>query len=81
MAGLGFIFGMLLSWASKKFAIKENQKLKKIIEALPGVNCGACGFPGCAAYAKAVVEGKAPTNLCKIGKEKVTERLDEIMRD
>ncbi|GAH47862.1 unnamed protein product, partial [marine sediment metagenome] len=40
---------------------REPQSLKKAEEIsahLPGVNCGACGFPGCFAYAQALAKDK-----------------------
>jgi Na+-translocating ferredoxin:NAD+ oxidoreductase RNF subunit RnfB len=48
-------------------------------EILPGVNCGACGFAGCAAYASALVEGNAPVNLCKPGGSDVANKLAELL--
>ena len=35
-----------------------------ITAALPGANCGGCGFPGCDGYARALVAGTAPVGAC-----------------
>lgn len=77
-AVLGVVSGILLTAASKLFAVKTDERLDAVTEALPQVNCGACGYSGCADYARAVVEG-APCNLCRPGGEKAAKALSEIM--
>ena len=51
---IGLIAGVGLSLASKFMAVPVDEKQEKIREALPGANCGACGFSGCDGYAAAV---------------------------
>ena len=77
-AGLGVVSGVLLTAASKAFAVKTDERLEAVKEALPQVNCGACGFSGCADYAGAVVGG-APCNLCKPGGAEVAAKVAAIM--
>lgn len=80
MAILGVGAGVFLAFASAKFAVKEDPRVKLIEAALPGVNCGACGFPGCPAFAKAIAEGKAVLDGCLPGKRSgVPEKLKVIM--
>jgi RnfABCDGE-type electron transport complex B subunit len=80
LGGLGFIFGLILSFVSIKLSVEEDPKLVAIKDLLPGVNCGVCGFPGCDAFAVAVFEGKAKTNGCPIGKRSnLTQKLEEIL--
>lgn len=79
VGGLGLLFGLLLSFASMVFAVKEDERISKINEALPGANCGGCGYAGCGAYAAAVVNEGAPVNACSVGKQAVTEKIAEIM--
>ena len=76
---MGVVSGLILAYASKRFAVKVDPKVKEIEKILPGLNCGACGYAGCYAYAKAVAEGKADLNLCKPGAAKVAEELGKIM--
>jgi len=40
-------------------------KIKRIYEALPQLNCGQCGFEGCGQFAKAVAEGRASPFGCR----------------
>jgi Na+-translocating ferredoxin:NAD+ oxidoreductase subunit B len=60
---LGFIFGAVLSYASKRFEVKVDPRIEQTLDLLPGANCGGCGFPGCAGLAAAIVErGIAPSS-------------------
>ena len=43
---MGAVFGLVLAIASKVFAVKTDERLEPLIEALPGANCGGCGFSG-----------------------------------
>ena len=79
LGGLGLLFGVLLSIASKAFAVKVDPKIGEVLDALPGANCGACGFPGCEGLATAIAEGRAPVNSCPIGGQKVADKVAEIM--
>lgn len=75
----GLAMGLFLAFASKKFEVKVDERVTKIIECLPGANCGGCGFPGCAGYADAVVNKGAKPNLCAPGGSSVSEEVAEIM--
>ncbi|MBE6541987.1 MAG: Fe-S cluster domain-containing protein [Ruminococcaceae bacterium] len=76
---LGLIMGILLAVASKVFAVKKNEKAEKILECLPGANCGGCGYAGCSAFAEAVAEGKAKVTQCSVGGAEVAGKIAEIM--
>ncbi len=79
MAGIGFVLSLILAIADKKLAVKEDPRVEEILEILPGANCGACGYAGCAAYASAIVSDNAPIDLCKPGGNKVLEKISKIM--
>lgn len=78
-AGLGLLAGVLLTTVSKIFAVKTDERIEAAQEALPQVNCGACGFSGCNDYAEAVVTKGAECNLCKPGGADSAAKLAEIM--
>lgn len=78
-AGLGAGAGILLTVVSKVFAIKTDERLEKLQDALPQINCGACGYSGCNDYAAAILNDNAPTNLCKPGGDKASQKISEIM--
>lgn len=77
-AVIGAVSGVLLTVASKAFAVKTDERLEKLSEALPQINCGACGFSGCNDYAQAVLNGEK-CNLCKPGGADTAKALSEIM--
>ncbi len=67
VGGLGLLYGLGLAVASKKFHVEIDPRVEQIIGVLPGANCGACGKPGCAGYAEAIVNEGAPLNACAPG--------------
>ena len=67
MGALGAVFGLVLAFASKVFAVEKDPREEAIAACLPGANCGGCGYPGCGGYAAAVVKGEAPANACAAG--------------
>lgn len=78
VSGLGLAFGIILSYASKKFAVEIDERVEKIRGVLPGANCGGCGFSGCDQYAEAIGNG-AEINLCPVGGPNVVTQIGEIM--
>ena len=44
---------------------KDTEKLRKIVNLLPGENCGKCGFDNCGAFAVALLEKKASPLDCR----------------
>ncbi|MFH1380984.1 MAG: RnfABCDGE type electron transport complex subunit B [Candidatus Omnitrophota bacterium] len=79
MAGLGFFFATILAFVSKKMKIKTNPLVERIEGALPGVNCGACGFTSCGQYAEALAREEAPIDGCKAGGSAVVCTLGGIL--
>ena len=79
VGGTGLLIGILLGIAGKKFYVEVDERETKVREALPGNNCGGCGYPGCDGLAKAIAEGKAPVNACPVGGAPVGEKIAAIM--
>ncbi|MGN0526164.1 MAG: RnfABCDGE type electron transport complex subunit B [Acutalibacteraceae bacterium] len=80
VAGIGLLLGLGLAVASKVMAVPVDEKAEAITAVLPGANCGACGFSGCAGYAAALSSGKTEaTNLCAPGGTKVAGEVAGIM--
>ncbi|NLJ32627.1 MAG: electron transporter RnfB [Erysipelotrichaceae bacterium] len=75
MLVLGALLGLGLAFASKKFAVKEDERLAKIIELLPNANCGSCGYPGCSGLAQAILDGEVTSlSVCRpMAKDKAEE--------
>ena len=68
-----------LGVAARIFAVEVDPMVEAIEEALPGANCGGCGFAGCASCAMAIALGKADPNQCVAGGPDVAEAICGIM--
>ncbi len=79
VSAIGLIAGVILTVASKIFAVPSNELQEKVREALPGANCGACGYSGCDGYAAAVASGEAKPDLCTVGGEKTAKEIGEAL--
>lgn len=79
LGAMGLVFGAGLAYASQKFAVEVDPRVSEIRDALPGANCGGCGFPGCDGFANAVVEGKAPVNGCPVASEEAISIIASVM--
>jgi len=75
----GVLMGLFLAYASKKFEVEVDPKVEAILAILPGLNCGACGYPGCSGYASGVALEGAKMTLCAPGGPKVAEKIGDIM--
>ena len=81
VVALGFVFAVILTIASKVFYVPVDETVIKLQEALPGANCGGCGFAGCSDYANALAadpDGVGP-NKCPVGGADVAAKLAEIL--
>lgn len=76
---IGAAAGGLLVLCSKFLYVHTDETVAQLTETLPGANCGACGFSGCAGYAAAIAKGEAATNLCNPGGSETAKKLAEIM--
>lgn len=76
---MGLAFGLLLGVAAKVFEVPVDPKVAQVRDALPGANCGACGFPGCDGLAEAIAAGDAPVNGCPVGGDQAASAIANIM--
>ena len=58
MAGIGVTLAALLAFADKKLYVYEDPRIDAVEKLLPKANCGACGQPGCRAFAEKAVNGE-----------------------
>ena len=76
---IGLVAGVGLALASKFMAVPTDERVEKITEALPGANCGACGYSGCEGYAKAIASGEAEPDKCAPGGAAAAAEISEIL--
>ncbi len=67
MLFMALVLTSILGWANRRFHVDVDQRVLAIIEALPGANCGGCGYVGCGEYAEAVALEHEQVNLCTVG--------------
>lgn len=79
VGAIGALFGVGLAFASRLLVVHKDKRVEEVTEALPGLNCGACGYAGCEAYAESIVEEEERLDLCKPGGSEVVEALGGIM--
>jgi len=79
IGGIGLVAGVGLAVASKVFYVYVDPQITAVEEALPGANCGGCGFPGCSGAAAAIATGQAPPNICVGGGPDVHIQVASIM--
>jgi len=76
---IGLAGAAILVVAAKYLEVAEDPRIGEVTSALPGANCGACGFAGCSDYAKAIVEGTAEIGKCVPGGQKAADAVGAIM--
>lgn len=67
LLALSVFLAIVLAIANNKLKVFEDPRIDKVAEMLPGVNCGACGSPGCTAFSEKVVSGEALPGECPVG--------------
>ena len=79
LAGMSTVFGFVLAFAAKKFAVKIDPRVEQVNEVLAHAHCGACGYAGCEQYAEAVVKDpNVSPSLCIPAGEKAALKVAEI---
>lgn len=79
LSGLGLLASFGLGLVAKRFAVEVDPKIEMVERALPGINCGACGYPGCSHFARAVVEEGASVSGCIPGGEETATAVAAVM--
>jgi Na+-translocating ferredoxin:NAD+ oxidoreductase RNF subunit RnfB len=79
MLALAVAMAWVLGWANRAFHVEVDPRIDQVNEALPGANCGGCGYVGCNEYAEAVVEGDAPPDACPVGGAECANSIASIL--
>lgn len=75
---LAILAGAILTFLSFKFPSETSEEFDAVREALPGLNCGTCGFAGCDEYAKKCVTEKIASNLCIPGGNETAAKISAV---
>ncbi|HNY77908.1 MAG: RnfABCDGE type electron transport complex subunit B [Sedimentisphaerales bacterium] len=79
MLGLGLVFAIVLLVASEKLKVPVDPRITQVYEVLPHLDCGACGYPGCSGYAKAVIANPELLGQCAPGGADAASRIAAIL--
>jgi Na+-translocating ferredoxin:NAD+ oxidoreductase RNF subunit RnfB len=69
LGGTGLVFGVFIALANRKLWVWEDPRIDIVASMLPNANCGACGLPGCRAFAEQAVEGKVAPAQCTVAND------------
>jgi Na+-translocating ferredoxin:NAD+ oxidoreductase subunit B len=68
LSSLGILAAAILYVVAQKFKVYEDPRIDEVQNALPGANCGGCGFAGCRNFAEALVKADSFEGLnCPVG--------------
>lgn len=76
---LSLVLGFLLGFFKKIFHVEVDPTECAVRSALPGANCGACGYPGCDGLAGAIARGEAAATACTVGGAETAAAVGKIM--
>ena len=75
----GLVLGLLVGLAAKLFGVKTDPRIEAVLGALPGVNCGGCGYAGCADFAKALVTNGEDPAKCPVSSAEQRKNVAEAL--
>ena len=77
---LGLVLALVLFLVAKKFKVEEDPRIDEVEKAMPGANCGGCGFAGCRAFAEAAVKADdLEAIFCPVGGNDVMAKVAAIL--
>jgi RnfABCDGE-type electron transport complex B subunit len=79
IGGLSLTLAIILAIANSKLKVFEDPRIDTVEEMLPGANCGACGQPGCRAFAEDVIAGRSQPSACSVGGPETAEQVASFL--
>ena len=68
LSALGLLAAVILYFVAQKFKVVEDPRIDTVTEALPGANCGGCGYTWCLAFSETLVKSTSFEGLnCPVG--------------
>ena len=75
LGGVGLVFGVFIAIANKRLWVWEDPRIEIVSQMLPNANCGACGLPGCRAFAEQAVAGKVQPAQCTVSGDAARQQI------
>lgn len=79
MALLGLSLALALAIAGKRLFVYEDPRIDDVESMLPQTNCGACGSPGCRAFAEDTVAGTVAPGKCTVSSSQQVEAIAKFL--
>lgn len=73
------VLATLLVVADRWLWVEDNPRVAAVERMLPHTNCGGCGYPGCHAFAEALVAGQVQPARCGVGSAADHERIANFL--
>lgn len=77
--GISAFFGVVLTISAKKWVRKVDPKIELVDKELPGLNCGGCGFAGCAQFAEGVVADPELVGKCVVATRHAKKKIAKLL--
>jgi Na+-translocating ferredoxin:NAD+ oxidoreductase subunit B len=68
-----------MAFIARRIRNKNHVRFDRVRRAMPGFDCGACGFAGCIDYAAAVAEGRTDGGSCVPGGAKTAHGIADAL--
>lgn len=75
IGSLTFLLATVLVAANRWLYVVEDPRIDSVEDMLPHTNCGGCGYPGCRAFAEALVAGDVLPGKCTVSLPAEQERI------
>jgi H+/Na+-translocating ferredoxin:NAD+ oxidoreductase subunit B len=79
LGGVGLVFGVFIALANKQLWVWEDPRIEIVTQMLPNANCGACGHPGCRAFAEGAVGGAIAPSECTVAGDTVHKAIADFL--
>ncbi len=79
LTAMGICFGAILAVLDKKLKVESNPLVEEVEKLLPGINCGACGYPGCRKFAEEAVKNKSLGKGCIPGGKETNDKIARLL--
>lgn len=77
---IGVLSAVILYFVAQKFKVYEDPRIDQVEAALPGANCGGCGYAGCRAFADTCVgKGELADLFCPVGGNDTMGEVADIL--
>lgn len=80
LSTIGTASAVILYFVAQKFKVYEDPRIDQTESALPGANCGGCGFAGCRNFAESVVKSENFEDLfCPVGGNETMKNIASLL--